>query len=232
MNKFDHITPILVKLHWLPVRYRINFKILLITFKVIHGRAPKYLSELLTCKTKCNYKLGSTSEILLQQPRIKTLRTLGDRSFTVAAPALWNNLPNVIRSAVTQHRIFTKFFSISLGFSRFFRSYFVLQILELKEFNKTIIPFSLVGYETGYSQLGATPLVGYLPSHIQRALIKKIVNYISTNIISLCLVAIFGNFQNGLIFRILAVFSSRFLHRTTGMCCRNVFSMFFCIFNF
>ena len=56
MNKFDHITPILVKLHWLPVRYRINFKILLITFKVIHGRAPKYLSELLTCKTKCNYK--------------------------------------------------------------------------------------------------------------------------------------------------------------------------------
>ena len=93
MNKFDHITPILVKLHWLPVRYRINFKILLITFKVIHGLAPKYLSELLTCKT--------TSEILLQQPRIKTLRTLGDWSFTVAAPALWNNLPNVIRSATS-----------------------------------------------------------------------------------------------------------------------------------
>ena len=48
------------------------------------------------------------------------------------------------------------------------------------EFNKTIIPFaligyeigySLIGYEIGYSQLGATRLVGYLPSHIQRALI-------------------------------------------------------------
>ena len=49
---------------------------------------------------------------------------------------------------------------------------------------------------------------------------------------SLCLVAIFGNFQNALIFRILAVFWSRFLHRTTAMCCRNVFSMFLCIFNF
>ena len=95
------VTPILVKLHWLPVRYRINFKILLITFKVIRGLAPKYLSELLTCKTKCNYNLRSTSEILLQQPRIKTLRTLGDRSFTVAAPALRNNLPNVIRSATS-----------------------------------------------------------------------------------------------------------------------------------
>ena len=49
---------------------------------------------------------------------------------------------------------------------------------------------------------------------------------------SLCLVAIFGNFQNALIFRILAVFWSRFLHRTTAMCCRNVFSMFLRIFNF
>ena len=37
-------------------------------------------------------------------------------------------------------------------------------------FNKTIIPFALVGYEIGYSQLGPVHLVGYLPSHIQRAL--------------------------------------------------------------
>ena len=101
MNKYDHITPILVKLHWLPVRYRINLKILLITFKVIHGLAPKYLSELLTCKTKFNYNLRSTSKILLQQPRMKTLPKLGDQSFTVAAPALWNNLPNVIRSGTS-----------------------------------------------------------------------------------------------------------------------------------
>ena len=47
-----------------------------------------------------------------------------------------------------------------------------------------------------------------------------------------CLVAILGHFQNALIFAILAVFWSRFLHRTTAMCCKNVFSMFLCIFNF
>ena len=59
---------------------------------------------------------------------------------------------------VTQHRIFIKFFSISLGFSYFFCLYFVLQIFGFKEFNKTIIiPFALVGHETGYSQLGAMP---------------------------------------------------------------------------
>ena len=39
-------------------------------------------------------------------------------------------------------------------------------------FNETIIPFALVGYETGYSELGATRLVVYLPSHIH-----LIVNY-------------------------------------------------------
>jgi len=40
------------------------------------------------------------------------------------------------------------------------------------EFNKTIIPFALVGYEIGYSQLGPAGLVGYLPSYIQRALME------------------------------------------------------------
>ena len=49
---------------------------------------------------------------------------------------------------------------------------------------------------------------------------------------SLCLVAIFGHFQNALIFERLTLFSSLFLHTTTAMCCRNVFSMFLCIFNF
>ena len=79
---------------------------------------------------------------------------------------------------LSDHKVFhniassSSFFTISLGFSRFFRSYFVLQIFGVKEFNKTIIPFALVGYETGYSQLDATRLVGYLPSHIQRALME------------------------------------------------------------
>ena len=53
-----------------------------------------------------------------------------------------------------------------------------------------------------------------------------------SKVYSLCLVAIFGHFQNALIFPILAVFWSRVLRRTTAMCCRNVFSMFLCIFNF
>ena len=66
-----------------------------------------------------------------------------------------------------------KFFLFRSDLLAFFAriSYFI-NFWSLKEFNKTIIPFALVGYETGYSQLGATRLVGYLPSHIQRALME------------------------------------------------------------
>ena len=39
-NKYDHITPIMMQLHWLPVKERINFKILLTTFKALHDINP------------------------------------------------------------------------------------------------------------------------------------------------------------------------------------------------
>ena len=63
-------------------------------------------------------------------------------------------------------------FRFRSDFLVFFACISYLKFLEFKEFNNTIIPFALVGYETGYSQLDATRLVGYLPSHIQRALME------------------------------------------------------------
>ena len=45
--KFDHITPLLRDLHWLPILKRIQFKILVLTFKILHRDAPGYLCELL-----------------------------------------------------------------------------------------------------------------------------------------------------------------------------------------
>ena len=45
VSRFDHITPTLKDLHWLPVKFRIDFKILLIVFKALHGLAPDYISE-------------------------------------------------------------------------------------------------------------------------------------------------------------------------------------------
>ena len=95
--RFNHITPVLFSLHWLPVAYRIEFKILVLTFKAIYQLAPSYICNLVRLKEKCKYQLRSSEELLLQLPMGKTKKTLGDRSFQIAAPALWNSLPASVR---------------------------------------------------------------------------------------------------------------------------------------
>ena len=76
------------------------------------------------------------------------------------------------------HQVFLRFRS---DFLAFFAHILYFKFLEFKEFNKSIIPFALVGYETGYSQLDATRLVGYLPSHIQCALMELLLISTSHN---------------------------------------------------
>ena len=95
--RFCHITPIMRDLHWLPIRARINFKVLLLTFKALHGLAPQYLQSLISIKTSC-YNLRGSNTPLLAMPSVKSKATLGDRAFAVAAPSLWNSLPSELRS--------------------------------------------------------------------------------------------------------------------------------------
>ena len=94
---FSHVTPVLYSLHWLPVQFRTDFKILIITFKAIHGHAPEYICNLIRIKTPSTYGLWSNSELLLAPPSTKMMKTLGDRAFTAAAPSLWNKLPSEIQ---------------------------------------------------------------------------------------------------------------------------------------
>ncbi|CAH3047034.1 unnamed protein product, partial [Porites evermanni] len=95
-KKYDHITPILINLHWLPVRYRINFKILLLTFKALRGMAPSYIIDLIHTKTNTRHLLRSNEGVLLKHPAGKMKKSY--RSFSVAAPTLWNALPVSLRS--------------------------------------------------------------------------------------------------------------------------------------
>ena len=46
LTRTDHITPVLVSLHWLPLKERADFKVLLLTYKALHGLAPTHLSDL------------------------------------------------------------------------------------------------------------------------------------------------------------------------------------------
>ena len=96
-TKHDHITPVLFNLHWLPVNQRIIFKILLITYKALNNLAPSYICDLLTSYTPLR-QLRSSSKHLLVSPSYN-LKTYGARSFSVAAPSLWNALPCEIRNA-------------------------------------------------------------------------------------------------------------------------------------
>ena len=95
--RYSHITPVLCSLHLLPVKFRINFKILLLTFKAIYGHAPGYLTDLIAIKEQPRYHLRSASGLKLKYPSLKLKKTLGDRAFSSAAPNLWNSLPLHIR---------------------------------------------------------------------------------------------------------------------------------------
>ena len=95
--RFCHITPLLVDLHWLNIKSRIDFKIILLTFKAIHGQAPAYICELVNLKPNSSYGLRSNNKMLLSTLNFRTLPTLGDRAFAAAAPKLWNTIPLSIR---------------------------------------------------------------------------------------------------------------------------------------
>ena len=87
------------QLHWLPVRQRIVYKILLLTFKALSDTAPAYITELVS-HYKPPRSLRSASQYLLIEPSMN-MSTYGSRSFSVSAPRLWNKLPLAIKNSET-----------------------------------------------------------------------------------------------------------------------------------
>ena len=97
--KFDHITPVLKSLHWLPVSLRIEYKVSLLTHQCLYGNAPIYLKELITPQHSSRH-LRSSQANVLQIPRTE-LWTMGDGAFCHAAPCLWNAFPDHLRAPLT-----------------------------------------------------------------------------------------------------------------------------------
>ena len=99
-------TECLKQLHWLPIKSRIDYKVLTVVFKCKHGMTPKYLQDLLEAKEHCRQGLKSNSKELLKVPTA-TRKTCADRSFSVKGPKLWNDLPNSIQT-ITSYTEFKK----------------------------------------------------------------------------------------------------------------------------
>ncbi|XP_061477657.1 uncharacterized protein LOC133382019 [Rhineura floridana] len=95
-----HITPVLARLHWLPICFRARFKVLVLTYKALHGVGPQYLVEHLS-RYEPTRSLRSISKALLRVPTHQDARriVIRSRAFSVVAPELWNSLPVEIRLA-------------------------------------------------------------------------------------------------------------------------------------
>ena len=103
-SKFSHITPQLKKLHWLPVRYRVQFKLALITYKILNQGQPVYLRELIHPYTSFRNTRRSTPKLkFLHTPTFdrrvhKSIKHFSN-SFSHYAPVLWNSFPFQIRNS-------------------------------------------------------------------------------------------------------------------------------------
>ena len=97
-SKFEHITPILKKLHWLPIKQRIDYELCLLTYKTLQIQQPTYLYNSLSFPSHALSTRSSDSSVL-SIPYVRT--SLGKRAFSVVAPRLWNSLPPDTRNSLS-----------------------------------------------------------------------------------------------------------------------------------
>ena len=96
LGKRDSPWLAMYKLHWLPIRFRLDYKLALLIFKCYKGEAPKYLCDLLGINERTgisrSLRLYQEDAISYRIPLTKS-KTFADRSFSVAGPRIWNGLP-------------------------------------------------------------------------------------------------------------------------------------------
>ncbi len=97
-TKSEHITPVLRSLHWLPVTFRIDFKVLLLVYISLNDLGLKYIADMLT-EYKSNRQLRSVGSSQLEKPRVHTKQ--GESTFSYFPACSWNQLPEEIRCAKT-----------------------------------------------------------------------------------------------------------------------------------
>ena len=101
-----HISPLLAKLHWLPIDQRIDYKISSLCY-VFSDTAPLYLSDLLCLYVPFRSVRSSSDTCIFWIPTWKK-KFQGQRAFSHLGPVIWNKLPYSVRHAKTQSQFKTQ----------------------------------------------------------------------------------------------------------------------------
>ena len=113
-SKYQYITPTLKKLHWLPIKQRIDYKLCLITYKTLTNQQPTYLYNSLSFSSH-SVSTRSSDSLVLSIPYVRS--SLGNRAFSVIGPRLWNSLPLDTRNSsslpIFSFRLKTHLFEIA-----------------------------------------------------------------------------------------------------------------------
>jgi len=111
VRQFEHITPVLRQLHWLPVRRRVEFKISTLVYCSLAGTAPVYLADECTLVTTAGrHPLRSADSRTCVVKRSRN--QFGDCSFATAGRTLWNSLPEQLRQPDITFRQFKRSFKM------------------------------------------------------------------------------------------------------------------------
>jgi hypothetical protein len=112
---------LLQKLHWLPIKHRIDYKIACITFKVITTDTPSYLRAVINAYVPPR-ALRSSNHALLQKPDTSRSLVIANRAFSLAAPSVWNKLSLATRTSPTlpmfKNRLKTELFACAFNIVR------------------------------------------------------------------------------------------------------------------
>jgi len=97
-RRYDHITPLLQELHWLPVRHRVDFKMATLVYLSLSDMAPAYLAadcQMVSDEGRRQLRSVTSRTCIVR----RTYSNYGDRCFAAAGPKLWNSLPAELRQA-------------------------------------------------------------------------------------------------------------------------------------
>ena len=91
-KRFDSASEQLKKLHWLPIKFRIKYKLMMMAHKVIHPNnmaIPKYISKKIKLKEHTRITRSANAPLINKPWILPKLKTVGERAYDFSVPTIW-----------------------------------------------------------------------------------------------------------------------------------------------